>query len=42
MTILEKLAEHASERVETAKQKISSDEMKERALSLKTGEFEFD
>lgn len=42
MTILEKLAEHAFERVETAKQKISSDEMKERALSLKTGDFEFE
>lgn len=42
MTILEKLADHAFERVETAKQKISSDEMKERALSLKTGDFEFE
>lgn len=42
MTILEKLAERTSERVEKAKRKISADEMKERALSLKTGEFEFE
>lgn len=42
MTILEKLANHASERVETAKQKISAGEMKERALSLTTGSFEFE
>lgn len=42
MTILEKLANHASERVETAKQKISASEMKERALSLMAGNFEFE
>lgn len=42
MTILEKLANHASERVETAKQKISAGEMKERALSLTAGNFEFE
>lgn len=42
MTILEKLANHAYERVETAKQKISADEMKERALSLTTWSFEFE
>lgn len=42
MTILEKLADHAFERVEKAKQKISADEIKERALSLAEGEFEFE
>lgn len=42
MTILEKLAGHASERVEKAKQKISADEIKERALSLAAGGFEFE
>ncbi|MDE5619876.1 MAG: indole-3-glycerol phosphate synthase TrpC [Ruminococcus sp.] len=42
MTILEKLANHASERVETAKQKISADEIKECALSLPTWDFEFE
>lgn len=42
MTILEKLADYASERVETAKQKVSADEIKERALSLPKGEFEFE
>lgn len=42
MTILEKLAEHAFERIETAKQKISADEIKERALSMPVGEFEFE
>lgn len=42
MTILEKLANHAFERVETAKQKISADEIKERALSMPTGDFEFE
>ncbi|MDE6102297.1 MAG: indole-3-glycerol phosphate synthase TrpC [Ruminococcus sp.] len=42
MTILEKLANHAFERVETAKRKISADEIKERALSLPTGDFEFE
>lgn len=42
MTILDKLAEHARERVATAKQKISADEIKERALSLPAGNFEFE
>ncbi|MDE5770005.1 MAG: indole-3-glycerol phosphate synthase TrpC [Ruminococcus sp.] len=42
MTILEKLASHAFERVEKAKQKISADEIKERALSMPTGDFEFE
>lgn len=42
MTILEKLANHAFERVEMAKQKISADEIKERALSMPTGDFEFE
>lgn len=42
MTILEKLANHAFERVEKAKQKISADEIKERALSMPTGDFEFE
>ncbi len=42
MTILEKLADYASERVETAKQKVSADEIKERALSMPKGEFEFE
>lgn len=42
MTILEKLANHALERVETAKQKISLDEIKSRALSMPTGDFEFE
>ncbi|MDE6502793.1 MAG: indole-3-glycerol phosphate synthase TrpC [Ruminococcus sp.] len=42
MTILEKLAEYASERVETAKKKVSADEIKECALSLPIGTFEFE
>lgn len=42
MTILDKLADHAYERVEMAKQKISADEIKERALSLPAGNFEFE
>lgn len=42
MTILDKLAEHARERVETAKQKISADEIKSMAFSMPTGEFEFE
>lgn len=42
MTILEKLAKHAFERIETAKQKISADEIKERALSMPVGGFEFE
>ncbi|MCM1506673.1 MAG: indole-3-glycerol phosphate synthase TrpC [Ruminococcus flavefaciens] len=42
MTILDKLADHARERVGIAKQKISADEIKELALSLPTGAFEFE
>lgn len=42
MTILDKLAEHARERVETAKQAVSADEMKARALALPKGGFEFE
>lgn len=42
MTILEKLAFHASQRVENAKQKVSVDEIKSIALSLPTGNFEFE
>lgn len=42
MTILEQLARHAFERVGEAKKKISADEIKERALSMPTGEFEFE
>lgn len=42
MTILEKLAGHAFERVELAKEKISADEIKKLALSLPAGNFEFE
>ncbi|MCR5016550.1 MAG: indole-3-glycerol phosphate synthase TrpC [Ruminococcus sp.] len=42
MTILDKLAEHARERVETSKSIVSSDEMRERALALPKGSFEFE
>lgn len=42
MTILDKLADHARERVATAKQKISAEEIKQLALSLPTGNFEFE
>ena len=42
MTILDKLADHARERVEAAKALISADEMKERALALPAGGFEFE
>lgn len=42
MTILDKLADHARERVETAKKKISAEEIKQLALSLPTGNFEFE
>lgn len=42
MTILEKLAFHASQRVKNAKQKVSVDEIKSIALSLPTGNFEFE
>lgn len=42
MTILDKLAQHAVERVKTAEQNISSDEIKNLALSLPKGDFEFE
>lgn len=42
MTILDKLADHARERVAAAKLKISADEIKSRALALPKGDFEFE
>lgn len=42
MTILDKLAEHAFERVRNAKEKRSLDEVKELAESLPAGKFEFE
>ena len=42
MTILDELAYHAEERVEAAKKIHSSEEVKEKALSLPTGNFEFE
>ncbi|MDE6781967.1 MAG: indole-3-glycerol phosphate synthase TrpC [Ruminococcus sp.] len=42
MTILEKLAAHASERVETAKQRVSADRIKSLALEMPVGNFEFE
>ena len=42
MTILDKLADHARERVEAAKAVVSADEIKERALALPAGSFEFE
>lgn len=42
MTILEKLALHASERVEISKNKISADKMKSLAFELPIGNFEFE
>lgn len=42
MTILDKLAQHALERVDAAKAKISSDEIKSRAMSLPKGDFKFE
>lgn len=42
MTILDKLAQHALERVAAAKAKISADEVKSRALSLPKGDFRFE
>ncbi len=42
MTILDKLAEHARERVAAAKQNISAEEIKKRALALPRGDFEFE
>lgn len=42
MTILDKLADHARERVEEAKRRISADEMKSLAMSMPVGNFEFE
>lgn len=42
MTILEKLAEYAKIRTESAKKVISYNEMKSEALSISVGEFEFE
>lgn len=42
MTILEQLAEHAAERTQKAKQRVSLDEIKQRALSLPKGTFAFE
>ena len=42
MTILDKLAEHARERVEASKSIVSADEMRESALALPKGGFEFE
>lgn len=42
MTILDKLADHARERVEAAKEKYSLDEVKARAAALPVGDFEFE
>lgn len=42
MNILDKLAAHAAERVAAAKERISSDEIRAKALSLPAGSFEFE
>ena len=42
MTILDKLADHARERVAEAKEKLSLDEVKRLALALPKGSFEFE
>lgn len=42
MTILDKLADHARERVAEAKKKLSLDEAKRLALALPKGDFEFE
>lgn len=42
MTILDKIADYARERVEMAKQKISADEIKAMAVSMPVGDFEFE
>ncbi|MDE6798345.1 MAG: indole-3-glycerol-phosphate synthase TrpC, partial [Ruminococcus sp.] len=42
MTILDKLAGYAKERVEISKQKVSADDMKTMALSMPSGNFEFE
>lgn len=41
MTILDELAEHAKERVEIAKGKVSTEEMRRLAMALPKGEFSF-
>lgn len=42
MTILDKIAEHAFERVKTAKKSVSLDEIKSCAFALPKGDFEFE
>lgn len=42
MTILDKLAQHAQERVALAQQTVTADEIRERALALPKGGFEFE
>ena len=42
MTILDRLAAYAQERVTAAKQNISIEELKERAVSLPRGDFAFE
>ena len=42
MTILDQLAEHAGERVNEAKRKISPKDLKQQALSMKKGSFAFE
>ena len=42
MTILDKLAAHAAERVETAKKRLSPEDARRLALELPKGEFEFE
>ena len=42
MTILDKLAEHAFERVKAAKKSVSLDEIKSCAFALPKGDFEFE
>lgn len=42
MTILDQLADHARERVEQAKRKLSGEEIKKQALLLPTGNFSFE
>lgn len=42
MTILDKIADYARERVETSKKSVSTEEIKEQALKLPKGSFEFE
>lgn len=42
MTILDKIADYARERVEAAKKSVSAEEIKEQALKLPKGNFEFE